>query len=119
MTDTHIAQAERIARLNDRVRHSLYRSAQAVMTEGVMAEFCGEDVPSAISARAEILRAVRLYDFADDAHGERNFGSFTFRGHDLFFKIDYFDLTLDNGSEDLSDASQTTHVMTSMHKTEN
>jgi hypothetical protein len=56
MIDTLIPQAERIARLNDRVRHGLDRSARTVITHGVMAEFCDEHVPSAIIAQAQIMR---------------------------------------------------------------
>ena len=114
MIDTLIPQAERIARLNDRVRRGLDRTARTILTLGVIAEFCNDDVPSAIIAQAEIMRAIRLHDFANDAHGERDFGKFRFRGHDLFFKIDYFDLSLDDGSENPGDASQTTRVMTIM-----
>lgn len=114
MIDTLIAQAERIARLNDRVPIGLDRSARTVIMHGVLVEFCDNDVPSAIIAQAEIMRAIRLHDFANDAHGERDFGKFSFRGHDLLFKIDYFDLTLEYGSEDPSDASQTRRVLTIM-----
>ena len=114
MIDTSIPQAARIARLNDRVRHGLDRSARTVITHGVMAEFCDEDVPSAIIAQAQIMREIRLHDFAEDAHGERDFGKITFRGRDIYFKIDYFDLSLEYGSEDPADASQTTRVLTIM-----
>jgi hypothetical protein len=114
MIDTLIPQAERIARLNDRVRHGLDRSARTVITHGVMAEFCDEHVPSAIIAQAQIMREIRLHDFGEDAHGERDFGKITFRGRDIYFKIDYFDLSLEYGSEDPADASQTTRVLTIM-----
>lgn len=77
MIDTLIPKAERIARLNDRVRHGLDRSARTVITHGVMTEFCDDDVPSAIIAQAQIMREIRLHDFSADAHAERDFEKFS------------------------------------------
>ena len=47
-------------------------------------------------------------------YGERDFGAFTFRGEKIFFKVDYFDLNLEYGSEDPADASITARVVTIM-----
>ena len=114
MIDTLIPNAERIARLNDRVRHSLDHSARVVITRGCLETFCSGDFPEALMAQAELMRCIRQFDFAEDAHGERDFGKLTFRGRDIYFKIDYFDLSLEYGSEDPADASQTTRVLTIM-----
>ena len=109
-----IPPCETIARLNDRVRRGLDRSARIVITHGCMDAFCSGDMPQALLAQAELLRCIRKHDFTEDAHGERDFGTLTFRGHAVFFKIDYFDLALEYGSENPADASQTTRVMTIM-----
>ena len=114
MTTTLTTRAEQIARLNDRVRHGLDRSARTVLSRGVHAAFCAGDPREALLAQAALMQAVRRHTFADDAHDERVFGKFAFRGQNILFKLDYFDLDLEYGSEDPADASQTTRVLTIM-----
>lgn len=114
MTDTMIMRAERIARLNDHVRHGLDRSARRVITRGCLSEFCPEDGPDSLITQAELMRAVRHHSFTDDAYGERDFGRLTFRDQHVLFKIDCYDLALEYGSEDPTDASKTTRVLTIM-----
>ena len=50
----------------------------------------------------------------NDPHGEHDFGSFALAGRKLFFKIDYFDATMQFGSEDPADPAKTTRVLTIM-----
>lgn len=114
MTTTTLDRAETIARLNDRARHGLDRTSKTVITRSCLDTFCSGDTASGLLAQAELLRAVRNHRFENDAHGERDFGAFEFRGEKLFFKVDYFDLELTYGSEDPADASQTTRVITIM-----
>ena len=114
MIDALIPEAERIARLNDRVRHNLDHSARVVVTRGCLETFCSGGFPEALMAQAELMRCIRQFDFAEDAHGERDFGKLTFRDRTVFFKLDYYDLALEYGSEDPADASQTIRVMTIM-----
>ncbi len=46
-------------------------------------------------------------------HGEHDFGAFDFRGAGkVFWKIDYYDLTLTGRSENPADQAQTTRVRT-------
>ena len=61
---------------------------------------------------------LRRHRFEEDTYGERDFGAFTFRGERVFFKIDYYDLNLEYGSEDPADASITARVVTIMLATE-
>jgi hypothetical protein len=66
----------------------------------------------------ELLEKVRSFaDFnADnDPHGEHDFGVVTVEGERYFWKIDYFDLTTEFGSEDPSDPTVTTRVLTIGH----
>ena len=42
----------------------------------------------------------------NDPHGEHDFGSFDSAGKTICWKIDYYDRSLTNGSEDPSDARQ-------------
>lgn len=100
--------SERIRELNDSFRQS-FVGGRVVVTEGVDA-LCA-------NVKAEVLQRVRRYDRFDrdsDPHGEHDFGSFEIEGERLFFKIDYYDPTMDGGSEDPADPTKTTRVLTVM-----
>ena len=72
-------------------------------------------LPSDVIAMA--VRKVATFDefnTDDDPHGEHDFGSFDLAGRKFFWKIDYYDLTLDFCSEDPADAAKTTRILTIM-----
>ncbi|MDA7865156.1 DUF3768 domain-containing protein [Akkermansiaceae bacterium] len=104
------ATAARIRQLNDEFRRSLRPDlGQCVMTHGV-AEL--QDLE-----RVAVIQKARLFDEfneENDPYGEHDFGSFLVGDLKLFFKIDYYDKTLEWGSEDPSDPEKTTRVMTLM-----
>jgi hypothetical protein len=50
----------------------------------------------------------------NDPHDEHDFGAFEVGAHRFFWKIDYYDLTLQFGSEDPSDSTKTRRVLTIM-----
>lgn len=114
MTDK-IAQIAQIAQLNDRVRLGLDRNARIVMTATCLAELAGDDreVSEAL-AQAEVLAAIRRYVFKPTDGAERASGEFVVADTTVRFKIDYYDLSLEWGSEDPADAAVTTRVMTIM-----
>ena len=63
------------------------------------------------------IRKVATFDdfTADnDPHGEHDFGSFDLAGDKFFWKIDYYDPTLEFGSDDPADPTKTTRVLTLM-----
>lgn len=67
--------------------------------------------------RQQIVAAVR--DFSDfgednDPHGEHDFGAVEVAGHRCFWKIDYYDPTIEFGSDDPTDPEKTTRVLTIM-----
>jgi hypothetical protein len=106
-----------IAELNDRFRMSLGLPAlnggipgHAVMTAGIAA--LPEDI------KAQILAKVRTFDSfteGDDPYGERDFGAFDFPGAGMiFWKIDYYDPSLNWHSEDPADVTRTLRVLTVM-----
>jgi Protein of unknown function (DUF3768) len=98
----------RIRALNDELRQSLI-GGMAVMTPGVTA--LGQE------AVARIVKTIEVYDdfcHANDPHGEHDFGAFDADGKRIFFKIDYFDLTLTVHSPDPSDPNVTKRVITIM-----
>ena len=109
MADT---KTEQIKTLNDKFR-TTGLGGRVVITGGVFD--LGEDVVG------EITKAVREYDtFTEDndPHGEHDFGSFVVGRQRLFWKIDYYDLTLECGSEDASVPEITTRILTIMTREE-
>ena len=71
--------------------------------------------------KALVLFAVQSFsNFTknNDPHGEHDFGCFEIEGESYFFKIDYYALDLDGGSEDPADPSVTTRVLTIMRADE-
>lgn len=105
---------ERIAELNDRCRHGLDRNARIVMTSNCLARIAPLGIKVAqILAQAEIMHAIRHAAFDKDSP-ERDMGAVTVRDTKFLFKIEYYDSTLEFGSEDPTDAALTTRVLTIM-----
>lgn len=105
-------RTERIRRLNDTLRRS-FITGKVMITSGV--EAFGPDLVAEITAR------VRGYDdFTpdNDPYGEHDFGSFEIAGIRVFWKIDYYDKTLEFGSPDPADPRVTTRVLTIMRAEE-
>jgi hypothetical protein len=103
---------DRIRVLNDNFR-STFVGGQAVMTAGVNA------LP--IDTKARVLLAVQSFsDFTkdNDPHREHDFGSIEIDGETYFWKIDYYDLAMQFGSESPEDPEQTTRVLTIMRADE-
>ena len=99
-----------IRTLNDELRHNLSRHSElAFMTPGIAA--LGPE------ATERIVKTVTIFDdfsHANDPHQEHDFGSFDIAGQKLFFKIDYYDPSMEFGSDDPTDPSKTTRVLTLM-----
>ncbi|MBJ7533307.1 DUF3768 domain-containing protein [Rhodomicrobium vannielii ATCC 17100] len=108
---TPAQQAEyraKVAKLNDAFRRSLH-GGKVFITAGVAG------LQSDVQALA--LRKVATYtdfDEGDNPWGERDFGAFAISGQKFFWKIDYYDQSMDKGSEDPSDPGKTTRVLTLM-----
>ena len=101
--------ATRIAALNDLCRTAMGIGGRLVQTEGVCA--LPEEDQSAIREKVE-----RFDDFTEDndPYGERDFGAFKYKGHKIFWKIDYYAPDLVHGSDDPSDPRKTVRVLTIM-----
>ena len=98
----------RIRRLNDELRQHLI-GGLAVITPGVAA--LGQE------AVERIVKTIAVFDdfsHENDPHEEHDFGSFTAEGETLFFKIDYYDKSLEMHSPDPSDPCVTERVITVM-----
>jgi len=99
---------DRIRGLNDQFRRT-FVGGRIVLTAGVT------ELPKHI--REMVLRNVATFDTFkpdNDPHGEHDFGAFDVAGNKIFFKIDYYDKTLEFGSPNPSDPTVTTRVMTIM-----
>ena len=99
---------ERIKQLNDALRMTL-RGGRVLMTGGV------NTLPDDLKALA-LQRTRTFADFSkdNDPYGEHDFGSFELAGKTFFWKIDYYDEHCEFGSQDPSDPSKTTRVLTLM-----
>jgi len=99
----------KIAHLNDQLRGT-FLTGRVLLTPGI-AEL--ED-----HHRIEVVTRVKEFkDFTtdNDPYGEHDFGSFKVdEVGTVFWKIDYYNRTLDGGSEDPADTSKTTRVLTIM-----
>ncbi len=101
-----------ISRLNDLLRTQGI-GGRVVATIGV------QSLNHAV--RGKVVEAIRVYDdFGgdNDPYGEHDFGSVEVSGKKYFFKIDYYDPSLQRGSEDPADPEKTTRVMTIMRADE-
>lgn len=97
-----------IATLNDNFRKS-FIGGQVLLTAGIAA-MSSED-------KANIVSMVQNFnDFTEDnnVYGERDFGSFDYKGEKILWKIDYYDLNHKYMSEDPSNPDITNRVLTIM-----
>ena len=100
-----LSKSDRIRVLNDNFR-STFVGGQVVMTQGVDA------LP--IDTKARVLLAVQSFsNFTkdNDPHREHDFGNFKVEGETYFFKVDYYALDMESGSEDPADPNVTTRVL--------
>ena len=101
-------RTQRIRALNDELRQNL-AGGVAVMTPGVAA--LGRE------AVDRIVKTIAVFDdfcHENDPYEEHDFGSFDVDGHEILFKIDYFDHSLNHHSPDPADPSVTERVITIM-----
>ena len=106
---TETERAKRIAALNDKFRKGLPSGGRVYLTRGV-----NEKGPEFVSKA--LAKVIAFDDFTadNDPHHEHDFGSFELDGDSIFWKVDYYDLKAEFGSEDPSDPKKTLRVMTIM-----
>ncbi|MGV2114309.1 DUF3768 domain-containing protein [Agrobacterium salinitolerans] len=101
-------QTDRIRELNDVLR-TTWLTGKVLLTSGI------QNLPDTTQSR--IVEAVQGFDTFtpdNDPHGEHDFGAVTVEGHKVFWKIDYYDPTLQYGSEDPANPAVTKRVLTIM-----
>lgn len=110
MPASSTARRYRLQDLNDLFRQTGPSArGQWLLTRGVLER----GVEFAARAVMEVRRFNR-FDASNDPHSEHDFGAFDLGGERLFWKIDYYDQTLTYGSNDPTDPSVTTRVLTLM-----
>ena len=107
MTDDE--KTKRIVYLNDLARTAMGIASRVFQTQGISALPPRDQ--SAIRDKVELFNA---FTPDNDPHGERDFGAFDHAGERIFWKIDYYDQTMTQGSEDPSDPKQTMRILTIM-----
>jgi hypothetical protein len=106
------SNADRIRLLNDNFR-STFVGGRVMVTAGVA------ELP--VETKAKLLLEVQSFsDFTpdNDPHHEHDFGSIEIEGETYFYKIDYYALDMDGGSEDPADPEKTARVLTIMRADE-
>lgn len=102
------AAASATCALNDQLRCSM-KGGIVVFTPGAMA--LGQTMAW------RILHAVATFDgfdADDDPYGEHDFGAVSVDDERLFWKIDYYDRSMQHASPDPADAAVTERVLTIM-----
>jgi hypothetical protein len=102
---------KRIRELNDLLRTTMMSQfGKVTMTQGI-AGLEDHHREEAITK----IREFRDFDIENDPHNEHDFGAVTVSSYlQIFWKIDYYDKTMEMGSEDPSDPKKTTRVLTIM-----
>ncbi|GAB5390158.1 MAG: hypothetical protein Alpg2KO_31260 [Alphaproteobacteria bacterium] len=108
MTDCDLGRRQRIALLNDQLRHRM-PVAHCFMTQGV------EALPIRLKRAAiERVRTFDAFGEDNDPHGEHDFGNFELESIKFFWKIDYYDHSLQGSSPDPTDPKVTRRILTIM-----
>lgn len=97
-----------IATLNDEFRKS-FVGGEVYITAGL-----NELGPEFVFHVVGAVKQFDAFTADNDPHQEHDFGSLTVRGHKFFWKIDYYDQTMQFGSQDPSDTTATKRVLTVM-----
>ena len=105
----------KIAELNDNLRKNLFNPGKdkVILTQGV------SNLP--FDEQLRILIKVKLFNnfnAGNDPYKEHDFARIEHRGINYLFKIDYYNKTMDAGSDDPSNPDITTRVLTVMRADE-
>ncbi len=104
MTD----ESKTIATQNDRFRESFY-GGKVLLTQGISA-LSFDDQQIILSK----VKHFNQFTSDNDPYGQHDFGSIKFKGLDIFWKIDLYDLNYEFYSPEPSDLNQTNRVLTIM-----
>ena len=111
-------RAAQIAALNDALRTNIGNpqgSNCVVMSRGVAELIEDSDKQPFwidMGALKRIVSSYSAFDEDNNPWGERDFGSFRFKGTKCFFKIDYYASDMVHGSDDPANPDVTARVLT-------
>ena len=97
-----------VRELNDAFRTS-GQGGRILITRGIR-----ERGEAFVAQVLERVRTFAAFTKDNDPYGEHDFGNFEVDGETIYFKIDYYNKSLDGGSENPADPAQTTRVLTIM-----
>ena len=97
-----------VRELNDAFRTS-GQGGRVLITRGIR-----ERGEAFVAQALDRVRTFAAFTKDNDPYGEHDFGNFELEGETIFFKIDYYNKSLDGGSENPTDPAQTTRVLTIM-----
>lgn len=105
----------KIAILNDKLRQNIFNSGKdrVILTQGV------SNLP--FDEQLRILLKVKLFNnfnAGNDVYQEHDFGMIEHSELKYFFKIDYYDTSMEYASDDPSNSDITTRVLTVMRADE-
>lgn len=109
MQDTQPSKTEIIRSLNDAFRKHQSGNGRIMITHGI--QVLGQ------TAMQKICKRVTEFDQFNkdnDPYGEHDFGAIDYETKRIFWKMDYYDLSLKCGSEDPSNSEITAKVLTIM-----
>ena len=101
-----MSSKDEIRRLNDQLRSSQI-GGQVMLTAGLVAFFEKD-----LAAVVERVRAFDDFSEDNDPYGEHDFGAFEYQGQTINWKVDYYALDMEHGSEDPANAAITKRVLT-------
>ena len=103
------SRTETIRRLNDALRSGASDDGTILITAGIRA--MGSDFVGAV---AKAVSEFDAFTPDNDPHQEHDFGALDVRGERVFFKLDYYDLSMTAHSPDAADPTVTRRVLTIM-----
>ena len=113
-----MSDSNTIARLNDEARKNFLivntNSFRSVITSGVEHFASQNDGDKTLLELAKLIHNFDDFNEDNDPNEERDFFIFNYLGVDFNFSIDYYDKSLNYGSENPADPSVTHRVMTLM-----
>ena len=98
----------KIRKLNDDLRRT-GKGGKVFLTRAL-----SEKGDTFVQAAVAAMRDFDAFTLENDPHGEHDFGQVVIEQETVFWKIDYYDQTMEYASEDASDPAVTTRVLTLM-----
>ena len=110
---TRASRSKKIAELNDLFRKGERPDLGRIMLTRGVRDLAAASPLGDIAVYAKV-QTFDAFTPDNDPYGEHDFGSFEFAGETCFWKIDYYDPSMEAGSEDPADEDKTARVLTIM-----